>query len=117
MTTGAPQHLVPGIPHVAFVVSTKTLAVLQFLLVRRISLRQPAHSVVSEVNMTSSVVLGRDRDRGVDELLAQLKAFTYRWGLKICCAAPVFRFCLTLHYCVVILRRGFNSYLVYTLGQ
>eukprot|EP00904_Undaria_pinnatifida_P007730 jgi/Undpi1/4087/HiC_scaffold_16.g07454.m1 len=44
---------------------------------------EPAHSVVSEVNMTSSVVLGRDRDRGVDELLAQLKAFTYRARLRM----------------------------------
>lgn len=42
-------------------------------------LLQPAHSVVSEVSMTSFVVLGRGRDRGVDELLAQLKAFTFRF--------------------------------------
>ncbi|CBJ27458.1 conserved unknown protein [Ectocarpus siliculosus] len=45
-------------------------------------LSRPAHSVVSEVNMTSSVVLGRGRDRGLAELLAQLKAFTFRSRLR-----------------------------------
>ncbi|CAM9638892.1 unnamed protein product [Pylaiella littoralis] len=45
-------------------------------------LSRPAHSVVSEVNMTSSVVLGRDRDRELGELLAQLKAYTFRSRLR-----------------------------------
>eukprot|EP00903_Cladosiphon_okamuranus_P014842 g13743.t1 len=45
-------------------------------------LSRPAHSVVSEVNMTSSVVLGRGRDRGLEELLAQLKALTLRSRLR-----------------------------------
>lgn len=48
------------------------------LLANKIKQSQPAHSVVSEVNMTSSVVLGRDRDRELGELLAQLKAYTFR---------------------------------------
>lgn len=48
---------------------------------------QPAHSVVSEVSMTSSVVLGRDRDRELAELLAQLKAFAFRSDLRL--AYPV----------------------------
>ncbi|CAM9270699.1 unnamed protein product, partial [Ectocarpus sp. 13 AM-2016] len=45
-------------------------------------LSRPAHSVVSEVSMTSSVVLGRGRDRGLAELLTQLKAFTFRSRLR-----------------------------------
>ncbi|CAM9343026.1 unnamed protein product [Scytosiphon promiscuus] len=46
-------------------------------------LSRPAHSVVSEVSMTSSVVLGRGRDRGLEEILAQLKSFTFRSRLRM----------------------------------